>query len=364
MNPMDRIRVIKARHFIRCMDFYLWLYGRYRFGTAAQRLVTAMSRAVAGALPFVLKVDLLHRCNLRCAMCYAEHDAAMMPLDDFKRLIAPLAGIGCRLDLMGGEPFLYPHLAEAIASARATIRCREVIVYTNGTAITPEKAKAAQSAGLTGAMVNLASHDEAKHDRFTGVAGSWRETLRGIAALKEAGVETAAFIVLHRDNIADVEAMIRFADERLGVAPVFFQYVPRRAGDPLVPSRDDWDRAKRRVLYGDERGRAHAATIARLMTLCGRDCLGGYYSFSVKTNGDVTPCPFIHDLVLGNALDEGIWRVFLKRFDTARFRDFSAIPADCRAGNGDYGSRDVRCRGPWQEPMDHDRLFERLPTFF
>ncbi|NQU45078.1 radical SAM protein [bacterium] len=378
MSLLDAIRVAKAGHFIRFMDFYIKTYGRFRFGTVMQRIATALSRSVAGPLPYVLKIDLLQACNLKCTMCYADHNSAEMALEDFKTIIRPLRGLGCRVDLMGGEPFLHPHLIEMVDLARNQMKFREVNVYTNGTRVTADNAALIKRAGLTHAMVNISSHDERQHDQFTGVKGSWRSALEGIEHLRDAGIDTHPFIVLHRENINDYEKIVELARERLAVTPLFFQYVPKSSSDPLIPSIHDWDRIKKKILYDDERGRQHGETTARLISLCGKNCLGGYHSFSVKVNGDVAPCPFIDDIIIGNALAEGFWNVFLHRNRNELYREFISVPegcnscsyrsacsGGCRAGqDGDYSKKDPRCLGPWCEKLDHDKLFEKIPTFF
>jgi len=378
MTLFDKIRIIKAKHFIRFMDFYIWLYGRFRFGTPMQKIVTAMSTSVCGAVPYVLKIDLLENCNLKCSMCYAHHSKKEMSLEDYKKIVSPLKGIGSRVDLMGGEPFLYSNLEEVISYTRNVSKFKEVIVYTNGTFISKDKALAVKEAGLTHAMVNLSSHDEIRHDAFTGVQGSWKSAIEGINNLKEAGVETNAFIVVHKDNIFDLNEIRTFVLETLQINPLFFQYVPKDLNDPLIPSRDDWNLAKKNIIYGHESGQKHGKIVAGIISLCGKNCLGGYHSFSVKVNGDVTPCPFIHDIIIGNALKDGIWKVFLNRKKSKLYNEFSSIPEECKSCNyitacsggcragqdGEYLNKDFRCLGPWHEKADHDKLFEKIPTFF
>ncbi len=347
-------------------------------GTARQKAVTSLCRNIAGPVPYVLKIDLLQNCNLKCKICYATHGSIEMSLDDFKTIVRPLKNAGCRIDLMGGEPFLYSRLNEAISYARHDMKFKEAFIYTNGTCVTSEKAVSAKKAGLTHAMINISSHDEKQHDLFTGVKGSWKASITGLKHLKKAGVITHPFIVLHNDNINDYALINKFFREELECDPVFYQYIPKDLKDPLLPSKEKWNAVKKQILCEDETGRKHARTVEKLITLCGKNCLGGYFSFSVKVNGDVTPCPFINDIIIGNALEENFWIVFMKRNENPIFRDFSSVPLDCkactyrlacsggcRAGqNGKYLLKDPRCLGPWSNNFSHEKLFEKIPSFF
>ena len=86
----------------------------------------------------ILLADIIDHCNLRCPTCFTESSPAL-------GAVAPLAEVlarstpGCRartgastcVMLSGGEPTLYPHLAELLdaVAARTVVR---VLVNTNG----------------------------------------------------------------------------------------------------------------------------------------------------------------------------------------------------------------------------------------
>lgn len=387
-----RARRLKALtwFYARFQDRAATLFGRARPGTLVHASLLRLARSLVGPLPLVVKLDVTSACNVRCRMCYARQGRAEeMPLERARELFRRFRGIPVRLDLMGGEPFMHAGLDRIVAAARAEARLGEIVVYTNATLVTPEAARAVRAAGLDRAMVNISSHDPRKHDAFTRVPGSWERTVAGIANLKSAGIDTAAFVVLHRENMGDYDRLRDFALERLRVRPLFFQYVPAHGMDELTPDPEAWADLKRRILYRDEP--RHRRSITRINALCGKSCLGGYYSISVKVNGDLTPCPFIDDVVLGNIFRDDFWEIFAAGArarhqragvaGSAAWGDFMSIPAECagcshtalcgggcRAGNRDadgrYRHRDFRCLGPWPAPIDPDALWDRLPTFF
>jgi pyruvate-formate lyase-activating enzyme len=88
-----------------------------------------------------------YHCNIACRHCYngsgPHMKAQRIPLEPMLAIIAqmPSVGIG-RLNLTGGEPFLYPdHVAALIAAGRAA-GLRGISIYTNGYwAATDEQSK-------------------------------------------------------------------------------------------------------------------------------------------------------------------------------------------------------------------------------
>ena len=86
----------------------------------------------------ILLEDLLDHCNLKCPTCFAESAPALASVAPLEQVLANvdarLAKENGRLDVLmlsGGEPTLYPHLAELLDAlvARPVVR---ILVNTNG----------------------------------------------------------------------------------------------------------------------------------------------------------------------------------------------------------------------------------------
>ena len=73
----------------------------------------------------------------------------------------------------GGEPLTFKELPKLIKYASKTNKMR-VNLITNGTLITPAKAKELARAGLSSAQVSIESAYASEHDAITGVSGSRR----------------------------------------------------------------------------------------------------------------------------------------------------------------------------------------------
>ncbi|MEZ5582678.1 MAG: radical SAM protein [Candidatus Competibacteraceae bacterium] len=156
------------------------------------KLITAdpsiFRHAVKSAVPYrplYVKLKLVWRCNLRCAMCrhWREDSAEALPTEAFLPVIDELAELGCRkLHLSGGEPTLRRDLERLIA--RASEQGIRVSMTTNATAITAKRADSLVAAGLRRANVSIDSSDPVIHDRLRGVEGSWARTVAGFRELR------------------------------------------------------------------------------------------------------------------------------------------------------------------------------------
>lgn len=148
MNRFDRFRLFSWQY----CDKRILRIGNERLKRAMVVLASPVTaakhfqtlRGVLGAddvLPYV-EVFLTSRCSLRCAYC-----DSLMPsyqkLYDVPPdvLLAELKGFTENVDhirlmrLLGGEPFLYPHLAEAVEYLAACGNIENIAIVTNGTIV-------------------------------------------------------------------------------------------------------------------------------------------------------------------------------------------------------------------------------------
>ncbi len=109
----------------------------------------------------------------------------------------------------GGEPLLREDLEHLIEYAlRRRLR---VNLISNGTLISPERARALRRAGLTTAQISLESPGEEMHDRLCGARGAYKRTLAGIKALQEAGIRVqtnSTLTALNRESLFAMPAFL------------------------------------------------------------------------------------------------------------------------------------------------------------
>ena len=146
-------------------------------------------------LPILGEIAVTYRCNNRCRFCYAGCDGACGRLDSpdieperIERIIDIFkeeAKIPF-FSFTGGEPLMRKDLERLMMYA--CDKGLRINLVTNGTLATPERAKALYDAGLRTAQISLESPDEAIHDALCGRPGSWKQTIAGIHALRDAGI--------------------------------------------------------------------------------------------------------------------------------------------------------------------------------
>lgn len=159
-------------------------------------------------LPVLSEVALTYNCNIRCRFCYAgctNKETDHLDLDGFKKIldIIRYEAEVPSVSFTGGEPTTSDSLTELIQYASKKNKMR-VNLITNGTLITPEKAKKYAQAGLSSAQVSIESALSSEHDSITGVPGSHAASVNGFKALKEAGITVHPHITIcgiNKDNL-------------------------------------------------------------------------------------------------------------------------------------------------------------------
>ncbi len=162
------------------------------------------------------------RCNLRCRHCYQTDAPAPAPtFDDLCRTLdqitvflnapradgaAPVRG---HVTLTGGEPFIREDFLRLLALMPLHRQRFSFAILTNGTLINQKTARYLRDAGPAFVQVSLEGTPKT-HDRIRG-NGSFEQTVRGVKALKKAGVRTIIAFTAHQDNFMEFAEVARIA---------------------------------------------------------------------------------------------------------------------------------------------------------
>ncbi len=183
--------------------------------------------------------NMTRRCNLKCVHCYAQaRDEAFkneMSTDEGKALIDDLAGFGVPVLLFsGGEPLVRKDLAEL--AGYAVEKGMRAVISTNGTLITPEKARILKEIGLSYVGVSLDGM-EAIHDRFRGVKGAFKSAMTGIENCQAAGIKVGLRFTINKFNVSEIPAVFDILESREIPRICFYHLVYAGRGSELV--KDD-----------------------------------------------------------------------------------------------------------------------------
>jgi radical SAM protein with 4Fe4S-binding SPASM domain len=237
----------------------------------------------------------------------------------------------------GGEPLLRGDLEVLIRYAEK-LGLRTNLI-TNGRLATVERARSLFKAGMRTAQVSLESPDPEIHDALTGITGSWRQSVDGIAALQSAGISVQTNTTLTAEN-ADTavrlpEFLSRIRISRFSMnlyipvtgsrenGPLFFPY--SRTGEMLDRIRKEAQKYGLVFYWYSPLPHCQYNPIAR--GLGNKSCAAMDGLISVSPAGDVLPCSSYPE-PMGNLLDRpftDIW--FSSR--AAFFKQKQYAPPEC-----------------------------------
>ncbi|UCD88119.1 MAG: 12,18-didecarboxysiroheme deacetylase [Desulfobacterales bacterium] len=206
-----------------------------RYGRQSESLPSHLLQFSADKRPVVVW-NVTRRCNLKCIHCYAH--AKDIPFknelstDEGKALLDDLAQFGAPVILFsGGEPFVRKDLPEL--ARYAVERGMRAVVSTNGTLITPERARIFKEIGLSYVGISLDGM-EAVNDRFRGVKGAFQAALKGIRNSQEAGLKVGLRFTMNRLNAAEIPAIFDLLEDLDVPRICFYHLVYAGRGSKLV----------------------------------------------------------------------------------------------------------------------------------
>jgi MoaA/NifB/PqqE/SkfB family radical SAM enzyme len=182
---------------------------------SSSKLTLARAALLQNA-PVYVQFYLTARCNLTCQQCniiYANSDVRECTLDEIQRMADNFRRLGVAIVLLtGGEPFVRRDLAGIVRAF--TTRGIHVRMQTNGLA-SDERIHEVIAHGGRDISISLDSLWPGNQEAINGgFARSWHDALRAMAAftryLPKEGSFAALGCVLQRDNLGDIEDVIRF----------------------------------------------------------------------------------------------------------------------------------------------------------
>ncbi len=196
-----------------------------RYGRQSGQLPSHLLQFSKDKKPVVVW-NMTQRCNLKCMHCYAkaieEDGQDPITTDQAKAMIDDLAQFGAPVMLFsGGEPLVRKDLVEL--ASHATAKGMRAVISTNGTLISPEKAKELKEVGLSYVGISL-DGGEAIHDHFRGVPGAYKRALKGIENCKKEGLKVGLRFTINRRNATEVPVLFELL-EQLEIPRICFYHL-------------------------------------------------------------------------------------------------------------------------------------------
>ncbi|MEV0183355.1 pyrroloquinoline quinone biosynthesis protein PqqE [Streptomyces sp. NPDC050625] len=252
--------------------------------------------------PWALLAELTHACPLRCPYCSNPLELTRrsreLSTDQWVDVMRQAGDLGVvSTHLSGGEPLLRDGLETIVAAADSAGIHTQLI--TSGLELDRARLTALLAAGLRSVQLSVQHADPVSSDRIAG-RRSFAAKERAAALIRQAGLPLGVNVVLHRDNLDAIDALVRLALEwgadRIELANTQFYGWALRNRAALMPSRDQLRRAAETVARWRERlaGRTELVwVVPDYVDGVAKPCMGGWgaVSLTVAPDGTVLPCP-------------------------------------------------------------------------
>lgn len=188
--------------------------------TAAARMAGMDTRDALGRAVRDLRISVTDRCNFRCTYCMprelfgAEHAflprTSLLTFEEIARLAGLFARLGInKLRLTGGEPLVRRELERLVRKLAAIPGINDISLTTNGSLLTPDKARRLADAGLRRITISLDALDDATFKAMNGTGFPVERVLAAIDHAAAAGLAPVKvnMVVKRGANDHAIEAM-------------------------------------------------------------------------------------------------------------------------------------------------------------
>jgi radical SAM protein with 4Fe4S-binding SPASM domain len=324
-------------------------------------------------------------CNLECIHCHASGGTRVpneLTTEEAKRLLDQLSEVSefRMMAFTGGEPLVRDDLFELLAYSQRLGFTNTMA--TNATLIDEAVARRLRRYGLVIAAVSLDGFDARTHDYVRGQPGAFERALRGMRALRQAGILLHVNITAMEYNLDQIEPLMALVDELGTGILLMYQLVPVGRGRHVQAAALDLSANERLIRFMAAAQRdtraimepvagpqywpfllqqagIRSGPLLRLAELVFHGCSAGRGFVYVKPNGDVWPCPFV-EVKCGNVREAPFSEIWQSSpvFEDLRNREsrlqgrcgecgYRRLCGGCRgrslALTGDYLAEDPSC---------------------
>ncbi len=206
-----------------------------RYGREAKKLPSHLLQFSKDKKPVVVW-NMTRRCNLKCVHCYAQalptRGEDEISTQQGKAIIDDLAAFGSPVMLFsGGEPLVREDLPEL--ASYAVEKGMRAVISTNGTLITPAKAKELKAVGLSYVGISLDGGEEV-HDHFRGVKGAFKKALQGVANCQAEGLKVGLRFTINKRNAQEIPIIFKLLRDMEVPRCCFYHLVYSGRGSELI----------------------------------------------------------------------------------------------------------------------------------
>jgi radical SAM protein with 4Fe4S-binding SPASM domain len=300
--------------------------------------------------PSLIFWEITAECNLRCKHCVVSADKKLqqeLTTDEALMLVDEWARLGVQnITFSGGEPLLRPDMFEIARYAKS--QNINLQIATNGTLVTPSVVSELKSLAMD-VQISLDGSSPEVYGRFRGNNRAFYDVVRGIEALRAAGMNFTLATVVTKSNVQDIPNILKLVEQYGIQAFRLIPFIPLGRGKKnknleLEPSemkeltvylRGIRKKAAFDILPMEFEETLEEPFNQRIDPADPSACGGAIHYTTVTPEGCVLPCHYFYGVKTENVHDHSfswIWHNsrFLNYFRSLRIRDFKGGCAKCK----------------------------------
>ena len=262
-----------------------------------------------------LKIEITHRCNLKCLHCSSEAhkgSCSEMSKDDCLRIIDDAAGMGIKkIAFSGGEPLLFKSIDEAVR--QASVRGLAVTLYTSGNVDSfSESIRSLRERGMKKIIFSIYGGTPGIHDKITQVKGSFQKTVAATQTAIDNKIPSEFHFVPFSNNYQELNSIIQLS-ESLRVKKVsILRFVPQGRGKKnknMVMKKPDWMSFRAEICRLQAEGN-QIRTGTPLNILClgtKTDCKAGIDRATILPDLSIIPCDAFKGVIQDKFFPEDLY---------------------------------------------------------
>lgn len=314
-------------------------------------------------------LELTDNCNLRCIHCYGAFgcpkikQSNSMTTKDWFNAIDQLYEAGCRdIQLIGGEPFCYAEY-DKILDYLSKKGFEKITMFTNATLISEKNIEDLKKYKVN-IRFSLYGYDSQSHEEITKIKGSFNNTVNAIKLLNENGLQASVAVILMKENEKYIDKIKKFVEEDLKIRYNGYDVIrPSCVNDNLEHRITNYDLLKKRYFTTPEFSITKEQFISNHFN---NSCFVN--KLAITSTGDIIPCIFSRDFIVGNIRENTIkelkeklidvWSINKNKIESCKDCEYRYACSDCRplsiGINGGKYSKYPRCcydpeEGIWKD---------------
>lgn len=248
-------------------------------------------------LPLDGKIELTHRCNLKCIHCYVNLDSSNncvqkeLSTSMWKKLIYQLYQSSClRLLFTGGEILIRKDFPEIYRYAKELGFI--ITLYTNATLINKEIISLLKKYPPFLVEISIYGSNQKVYESITGIPGSYKKCKNGVELLIKNKINVKLKTMLIKNNYYDLENLISYA-KSMEVPFSFDPILTARVDGSNTPFSQRIDIEK---VIKEDKTHIDRWRELKLLLDTKAKCAGGISSFLINPYGELTMCVMCRDV--------------------------------------------------------------------